>query len=244
VTEIPGVCYTSPYAFSVRQRCALALLPPLIAGAMKLLSRSARWEIRGMEHWDAVQQTQGRAIVAFWHETLGLAAWHHRGSGGHTLTSYSYDGEMAARVVRRYGMMAIRGSSSRGGSDALRSFEAAFPHLSRIGFTLDGPRGPRRVAKPGIAILAARLRSPVLPQAFAVAPSWRLHSWDRFPIPKPFAHVIAAYGPAIPSPKDESPEAVETMRAQVEEALNRLHAEIEGELNDGDFSRHHGAECP
>ena len=197
-----------------------------------------------MEHWTAIQQTRGRAIVAFWHETLGLAAWHHRDSGGHTLTSYSYDGEMAARVVRRYGMMAIRGSSSRGGSDALRSFEAAFPHLSRIGFTLDGPRGPRRVAKPGIAILAARLKSPVLPQAFAVAPSCRLNSWQRFPKPTPIARDKAAYGPAIPPPEDESPEAVEAMRGRVEEALNRLHADIEGELNDGDFSRYHGAERP
>lgn len=237
MNEIPGVCYVSPYTFSVRQRFALAVAPPLVTASMKALSWSAHWDIRGLEHWNAVQAEQGRAIVAFWHESLGLAAWYHRGSGGHTLTSFSYDGEMAARVVRRYGMLAIRGSSSRGGSDALKSFQIAFPHLTRIGFTLDGPRGPRRVAKAGIAVLAARLNASVLPQAYAVSPAWRLHSWDRFPIPKPFARVTAAYGQPLPPPEDDSPEAIEAMRLRVEGALNRLHEEIEGELDNGDLSR-------
>ncbi len=242
MNDIPGVCYVSPYAFSLRQRLALAVAPPLVACGMKALSWSARWDVRGIEHWNALQEERGRAIVAIWHESMGLAAWYHRGSGGHTLTSYSFDGEIAARVLRHFGMRAIRGSSSRGGSDALKSFECAFPHLNIVGFTLDGPRGPRRVAKPGIAVLAARLRSPVLPQAYAVVPAWRLRSWDRFPIPKPFAHVIAAYGPPVTPPEDDSPEAVEAMRLRVEDALNRLQADIEGEMNNGDFSRHDSVE--
>lgn len=243
MNEIPGVCYTSPYAFTFRQRCALALLPPMLSGATKMLSRSMRWESRGVEHYNAVLDTYGHAVVAIWHEALGLAAWYHRGSGGHTLTSYSYDGELAARVVHRFGMRAIRGSSSRGGSDALKGFECAYPHVSLVGFTLDGPRGPRRIAKAGIAVLAARLGVPVVPQAFAVSPAWRLHSWDRFPIPAPFARVISAYGPPVPPPADGSPQAIEAMRGQVEQALNSLQEQIEGALNHGDVSRNHRAEC-
>ena len=92
---------------------------------------------------------------------------------------------------------------------------------------MDGPVGPRRVAKPGIAILAARTGLPIIPHAFTARPVWRLNSWDKFPIPKPLAKIRSAYGLPIPPPPDDSPEAVEATRLQVETELNRLHEEIE-----------------
>jgi hypothetical protein len=172
-------------------------------------------------------ETEGRAIVAIWHESMGLAACHYRNTGFHTLTSYSFDGEFGARVVKRFGLSAVRGSSSKGGSDAVANLAEALNHVQAVGFTLDGPRGPRRVAKPGVAILSARTRTPIIPHAFAVYPAWRLRSWDQFPIPKPFGRIISAYGPPIPPPRDRSPDAVEEVRLAAERALNGLHEEIE-----------------
>lgn len=184
----------------------------------------------GLAHWDAVMKSHGRVIIAIWHESMGLSACHFRGSGYHTLTSYSFDGEMAARVVRRFGMLAVRGSSSRGGAEAVRSLAAALEHVPAVGFTLDGPKGPRRVAKAGVAVLAARTQTPIIPFAITVAPSWRLNSWDRLPVPKPFSRIVSAFGPAVVAPGDDSEEKVEEVRAQIEASLNELHADLDREL--------------
>ncbi len=227
MSRIPGVQYTSPYAFSPSQRLALAALPPVVALALRGLAATCRKDWRDRQCLDETLSKHGRAIIAFWHESMGLAACRFPNTGWHTLTSYSYDGEFAARVVRWFGLEAARGSSSKGGSEALASLAVAIEKVSVVGFTLDGPRGPRRVAKPGIAILAARTRAPIVPYAYTVTPAWRLRSWDRFPVPKPFGRIVQACGPAIPPPADESPEAIEATRLEVETSLNAVHARIE-----------------
>ncbi len=101
-----------------------------------------------------------------------------------------------------------------------------------VGWTLDGPRGPRREAKAGIAYVAARTGFPIIPNAFAVSKSWRLNSWDRMPIPKPGARIICSFGAPIDPPPDTSAAAIEKTRMEVESALNRLHADIEREAGD------------
>ena len=228
MNKIPNVPYTSPYTFTPKQKLALLFLPRIVTMGLKTLERTCRHEVRNVCYWDEMlKATGGRALIAIWHETLALAAWHYRNTGGHTLTSYSFDGEFAARVVRLFGMMAVRGSSSRGGAEALHGFAEAAKRVKILGFTLDGPRGPRRVAKPGIAILAARIGLPIIPHAFRVDPAWHLNSWDRFTIPKPFGKVLSAYGRPIVPPTDESPEAIEQTRLEVERELNRLSSDIE-----------------
>lgn len=231
--RIPEVNYSSPRKFTIKQRMALFCFPPVVAIAMKILFSTCRKEARGTTFLRNVLDEHARVIVAVWHESMALAAHHYRNTGYHTLTSYSYDGEMAARVIAPFGLLAVRGSSSRGGSDALDDLARALEHVQAVGFTLDGPRGPRRVAKPGIAILAARTQTHIIPHAFTVHPAWRLNSWDRLPIPKPFARIVSACGEPVPPPKDTSPEAVEATRQKTETELNRLHAEIESETPNG-----------
>lgn len=185
--RIEGLTYTSPVKFRRGQRVALAIVPRVASVLMKGWMSCCRTEVRGQEHYRSLMDSGSRALLAFWHESMGLAVWHYRNTGFHTLTSYSYDGEMAARLVGRFGVLALRGSSSKGGSEAIRSMSIAIQQVGAIGITLDGPRGPRRVAKPGIAILSIRTQTPILPHALAVYPAWRLHSWDRFPVPKPLS---------------------------------------------------------
>jgi len=228
--NLPGLVYTSPTKFSVAQRLRIFLVSWLAAFLLKALFRTCRWEIRNpLEGQEVYTERRGRVILAFWHESMAMAAFRCRNTGWHTLTSYSFDGELAARVVRRFGLRAVRGSSSRGGFEALAQLEKATRYVS-VGFTLDGPRGPRRQAKGGVAMLAAQTGTPIVPFALAASPCRRLRSWDRFPIPRPFARIICAYGAPIPPPLDGSREAVEATRAQVERELNQLHAVIEAEL--------------
>ncbi len=228
--KLPGIVYTSPNTYSFKQRVQLAVLPPLIAGIIKSINASCRWEVRDKHHLEDVIASQGTAILATWHETTGVLLTQHKGRNFHSTSSFSFDGEMAARVVSWFDVETVRGSSSRGGSLALEQMECVAPLVPCVGLTADGPRGPRRVAKPGMAILAARVQKPIVPNACAVEPAWRLRSWDRFIIAKPFARVISVFGSPIPPPATDSPEAVEATRLAVEQSLNALHDALEREL--------------
>lgn len=222
--------------FTLSQRIQLAVLPPLLADIFSLLYRSCRVEVRDERYYTEALARSGRCHMVIWHESMAMAGCFYSGSDYLTLTSYSYDGEFAARVIQRWRIHAARGSSSRGGSDALKQLVEAARTTPITGFTLDGPKGPRRVAKPGIGILAARTQLPIVPNAFVVDRAWRMRSWDRFPIQKPFSRIICAYGPPIPPPPDDSPEAVEITRRAVEAGLNAVHQQIEKELGCADDS--------
>ncbi len=230
--KLPDLKYASPYTFSFRQRAQLAIVSPVVAYALRTLYRLNRVEVRHAECYEELLAREGHGILAFWHECMGLAACQHCRRNFHGLTSYSFDGEMAVRVLAWQGSEAVRGSSSKGGSGGLRELEKALEFVPIVGLTLDGPRGPRRVAKPGAAILAARSRVSILPNAYALSHAWRLHSWDRCAIPKPFGRIICVYGEPIAPPLSDAPEEVEKTRQLLEARLNALHAEIEEELGD------------
>ncbi|HPU97376.1 MAG TPA: lysophospholipid acyltransferase family protein [Candidatus Hydrogenedentes bacterium] len=230
--KLPELDYSSPTPFTLKQRIALSIIPPVLYGAFSLLFSSCRWHIAGRETVDRVIAEDGGCIVPFWHESMAFAAWIHRGCGGHTLTSYSFDGELAARIVSWFGMAAVRGSSSRGGGEGLRQLVRACElGVAFAGFTLDGPRGPRRVAKPGVAVLAARTGRRIIPLAFSAVPCRRLRSWDRFPVPYPFARIYARYGDPLDPPRNEHPDEIERVRLATEHALNRLHDQTDREAD-------------
>lgn len=228
-----GLRYRSPRKFTWWQRIQLFIFPPVVAFLFKRLVRTCAFDVYHEERlWDCIDQQQG-VILAFWHEYLGLAACQFEDfPTAHTLTSFSFDGEMAARTVSWFGLKSLRGSSSTGALGALRQLESAAKQGCYVGWTLDGPKGPRRCAKAGVAYLSARTNLAVLPNAYAISRAWRLPSWDRFPIPKPFSRIICAFGPVVPPPADTSSEAIEQTRAAVETALNQLQLEIEEELGE------------
>jgi len=229
--NVPGVEYSSPRTFTSKQRLTLALAPPLGALAIRALSSTLRNEVRHEDRFKKALDLNGHVIFAVWHECIAMGLWHYRGRGYHTMTSCSYDGELAAQTAQRFGVHAVRGSSSEGGGGALRELEKAIAHVEGIGITPDGPRGPRRVVQAGAVILAARTQTPLIPHAISATSAWRLRSWDRFMIPKPFATIVHAYGDPIPPPKDDSHEAVESTRVELENALNAIHRELETELD-------------
>jgi len=205
--------------------------PAVVAGVLRALFSTCRWEFREAVRHEAVRSgTDGPVILAFWHESMALSAYCYRNLGFYTLTSYSPDGEFAARVVRCFGNYALRGSSTRGGSEALKDMAVAARHRC-LGITLDGPVGPRRKAKPGAAILSARSGTPIVPVAVVPVRAKRLRSWDRFPVPLPFSRIIYTLGERIPPPGGDSPAEIEPVRLRVEQAVNALHERIEAEVH-------------
>ncbi len=198
----------------------------MAAVAIRSLLLTCQWQVSGREYWDAAISDQGRVIIAMWHESIAFASYYFRKEGFCGLSSQSFDGEIAARLVCAFGHTVVRGSTTHGGSAALHAMAEVLQRGKNVTLTLDGPKGPRHLAKPGVGILSARTQAHVIPVAFGAEPVHHLKSWDRFPIPLPFARVYVQIGPAIPPPENDSRENVEAARLQTEFTLNSLHDRI------------------
>lgn len=217
----------SPLSFSLRQRLVLATAPPLAGMFLRAICATCKHEERNKERLTEVQQEFGSVYLGIWHESLILMMHAIRDHGYHGLASYSFDGELAARLLKTMGFSAIRGSSSRGGPAAIRHLINSIKKAELVGLTLDGPRGPRREAKPGLAIVSVRTGVPVIPVAFCAPNAPRLNSWDKTILPRPFCQMISVYGAPINPADFKGPKQIERVRLAIEEQMKVLHAEIE-----------------
>lgn len=187
------------HAYTRKQRLALAIVPRLTAWFIRLLGATLRYRnvnAVGTECGDALP---GPSVFAFWHTSLLICAHRFRDLGIAILISRSFDGELIARTVELLGFKAVRGSSTRGGASALRGMQVAYAEGRRCAFTADGPKGPAMVAKPG-PVQLAELVGAAWVGAFHAEPvrAWRLGSWDRFMIPKPFTRVNVSWPAHVP----------------------------------------------
>lgn len=174
-------------------------------------------------------------IFAFWHNRLLLMPiiWNRflnvRGARpqGMSLTSTSRDGELVALFLARFGVGAIRGSATRRGAGSLREMAGWLKRGHDIGITPDGSRGPIYEIKPGLVLLAQLSKRPIIPLSFAYSSAWRLRTWDRFFIPKPFSRVTLLLGEPHFVQRTETPEAFEAERLRCEQMLM---AQVQGNL--------------
>lgn len=165
-------------------------------------------------------------IFVFWHDQLLPLVWVHRNEGIVVLVSEHADGEYISRIIGRHGFGTARGSSTRGGARALRSLVTAAREGRDLALTPDGPRGPRHRFKPG-ALVAARLTGlPLVPIAVAAAPAWRLRSWDRFLVPRPFSTVAVRWGEPHRVPSSADREELREHARTMERSLNELSMRV------------------
>jgi lysophospholipid acyltransferase (LPLAT)-like uncharacterized protein len=203
------------------------LVALLGATILRLVWFSQRKSFRGEENVKAFWEKGENVIVAFWHDRLILLPFAYRGPKGmRALISSSRDGELIARTVAKLGLGAIRGSSTRGGTEALAALLASLQDGYDVGITPDGPRGPRHVLKAGVVELARATGRPVLPLLMSSTHGKRLRSWDRFLIPLPFDRVVVRWGaPVWADPKAD----FESDRVRIEKALNDLCLQVDRE---------------
>lgn len=167
----------------------------LVAGPLvSMLARTWRVATFGEERWHAVLDAGRPHIFLLWHDALLPLLWQHRGRGVTIVVSEAQDGRYLAAYARRLGYRESRGSSTRGGVRALVGAVKTLRAGGAVAFTPDGPRGPRREFKGGVLLAAQRGGAVVVPLHAGADRAWRLRSWDRFLIPKPFAKVRIAYG--------------------------------------------------
>jgi len=194
----------------------------LAAMVIRLLRWTSRVEYHGRDVLDGLREDGGRVLLAFWHEQLLLMPYVYPGPRITVMVSKHQDGEWIARTVERFGIHSTRGSSTRGGTSALRALVRRVRAGWDGAFTPDGPRGPRRKAQPGV-ILAARLcGAPILPVALGCSRARRLASWDRFLLPLPFGKVAYVYGEPLRVPPTAGEGEIERLSRELETALNEL----------------------
>jgi lysophospholipid acyltransferase (LPLAT)-like uncharacterized protein len=162
--------------------------------------------------------------MGFWHGRILPATVYFRDRGIVVMTSRNFDGEWIARIIERFGYGTARGSSSRGGPQALREMARALRAGSPVGFTLDGPRGPARQAQPGALWLAGATGHPVLPFHLEASRAWTARSWDGTQVPKPFSTVALTIGEPMTLPAGSDEEAIEVATVELQRRLAVLEA--------------------
>jgi lysophospholipid acyltransferase (LPLAT)-like uncharacterized protein len=204
------------------------LEPAAIAGALLLRLLGATWRVdrSGLVTFDRAIAQGRRCIFALWHARLLPLVWSHRGRGVVVLVSRHRDGELIARIVERLGYLTSRGSSTRGGEEGMMDMLRKAEEGRLLAITPDGPRGPAGTLKPGIVYLASRSGLPIVPVAAAARSCWRLRSWDRFRVPRPFTRVVVSYGEPIAVPPGLEGASLESWRARVEAALEAHTAAV------------------
>ncbi|MBC7808809.1 MAG: lysophospholipid acyltransferase family protein [Akkermansiaceae bacterium] len=212
--------------FSHEQR--VALLSRLLSSAVMLLHRTWRVTLENEDAVAAVLKEHGAVILVTWHGRLLVPFACTQNRGYYALVSRSGDGALLSAIFERLGWRLIRGSSNKFAVEALRQGREILSQPGTVlAFTPDGPRGPARIAKPGMIYYAQKTGKPIIPVGVSARPRRFLRSWDRFLIPLPFAKCLWIYGdPIYAGPKDDLAELTE----RVQTAINRLEEEAERRL--------------
>jgi lysophospholipid acyltransferase (LPLAT)-like uncharacterized protein len=202
--------------FTLRQRILLRIITFFGTMLIRAVGCTLRYGISFEE--GAPSSIEYRPmVVSFWHNCIFPAIYISRNLGLRVMSSDSFDGEWTGRIIRKFGFVKVRGSASRGAIRGLIGMKREVEQGWTVVFTIDGPRGPRYVAKPGPVLLASATGAPMVAFYVAVEKSWILRTWDRCIIPKPFSRALLRMGRKIDVPKD----------GNREEYLSRLQSSLE-----------------
>jgi len=195
---------------------------------IKLIGRTIKFEIEGWDNWEAASRDGMIPIYTFWHNRVFLATYFWRRRGIVVMTSQSFDGEYIARFIQRFGYGAARGSSTRGATGAIVEMVRLMRTGCPTAFTIDGPKGPRYVAKMGAVLLAKKTGNPILPFTITARKSWEAKkSWDGFQTPKPFTRARVYIARPIYVPSDATDEVLGAKRDELQRALDQINQQGE-----------------
>ncbi len=219
----------SPRRFTFSQRLVLPLIIAAGYWFIRLIGPTLRVSVSREE---GAQTTVGQRplILSFWHAGIIPATYLFRNLGIRVMSSNSYDGEYMGRIIHKFGFVAVKGSSSRNAVRALLGLRRALDDGWAVAFSLDGPRGPRYLVKPGPVSLARSSGVPLATFHIAVDRAWVLNTWDRLIIPKPFSHVLMRFGKLIPVPSEATDEDIECYTEELQASLDRVREFAEANI--------------
>ncbi len=234
---------SSERLFTFFDRIKLALVTWAGYLAVRLIGPTLRWTV-SIEDSGPPDEFPHPVIIAFWHRCVFPGTWHYRNRNIAVMTSRSFDGEYIARIIEKLGYGAVRGSSSRGAVRALLGMHKEIEAGRSVAFTIDGPRGPRYVAKPGPVLLARNTGVPILTFHIALESPWILPSWDQFMIPKPFSRAVLRVNRLLYVPADADNAALDRYHAEMQAALDRARelAETQSRMCHPEGARRSGSD--
>jgi lysophospholipid acyltransferase (LPLAT)-like uncharacterized protein len=206
------------------KRVQVAAIAALGYPVIAALGSTFRWREDGAEHLREVEAAGRHPILALWHGRILPATLYFRDRGVVAITSQNFDGEWIARVMRRFGYLQARGSTSRGARRALLQLRRDMADGRPAAFTVDGPRGPAYEAQPGAVWLAKATGNPVVPFHIESSPCWTARSWDRTQVPRPWSRVAIAIGEPLYVPADAGESLIEAMRQELQQRLRALES--------------------
>lgn len=200
---------------------------------VRLIGATLKLKVEGFE--DASSGPESR-IYATWHGRTMLGTKLFRGRGVWTIISQSRDGELQNRIFTRFGFRTIRGSSGRGGIQALReSIRVLSEAKAEFAFTPDGPRGPSHVVQDGILLMAQKSGAVMVPVGVSARKRWLIRSWDRYMVPKPFSECLLVFGQPIRVAADATRAEMEAARTELQEQMNELERYAEEKMGHRHF---------
>lgn len=212
-------------AYPRKQRLMIRAADLVFYLLIKLIGRTVRWQVEGWTHWQAIAGANQIPIYTFWHNRVFLSTYFWQQRRIVVMTSRSFDGEYIARFIQRFGYGAARGSSTRGGVGAIVEMVRLMRAGSPTAFTIDGPKGPRYVAKMGAVLLAKKTGQPVLPFTITAQRFWTAKkSWDLSQVPKPFTRVRVDIAAPIHVPPDADDQLLEAKRDELQRSLDEINA--------------------
>ena len=191
---------------------------------IRVVGSTIHYEVRGWENWEEATRNNRHPVYAFWHDRVFASIYFWQKRNIVVMTSRSFDGEYIARFIQRFGAGAARGSSTRGGTTALAEMERLLGLGYAAAFTIDGPKGPRYVAKMGGVMLAKKTGQPILPFTITPRHYWEAKkSWDRAQAPLPFTRALVDIAPPIFVSADADKVELEAKRDELQAALDELN---------------------
>ena len=205
------------------RRMQIPIIAAAVYSVIRTLGPTLRYEVLGWQHAERVYAAEKNCIWAFWHRVIIPVAWWARHRGVVVMNTTAFDGQWTRKVIEWLGFGTAQGSSSRGGLRGLAVMARRLEEGKDCAFTIDGPRGPRYVAKPGPLMLARKTGCPILVFHIGVDRGKTFEkTWDHFLLPKPFARTVMLFAPPIYVPKDANAEEMEAKHAEMQRELERV----------------------
>jgi len=223
------------------RRAQIPLIAAAVYAMIRTLGPTLRYEVLGWQHAERVHASGKQIIWAFWHRVILPIVWWRRNHGTVVMNTTAFDGQWTRKVIERLGFGTAQGSSSRGGLRGLAVMARRLAEGVDCAFTIDGPRGPRYVAKPGPVMLARKTGCPVMVFHIGVDRGKTFEkTWDHFLLPMPFARAVILFAPPIYVAPDANQKMLEAKHAEMQRELERVRDVAEGwfSLSEADRNKH------
>jgi len=217
--------------FTRWEKFLLSVISFAVYVVVRLIAPTIRFAVSCEEN-APVSLQQRPFVYSFWHQCIFPATYLWRNLNIRVMSSTSFDGEFTARMIRRFGFVPVRGSSSKGAVRGLLGLRREIAQGWTVAFTIDGPRGPRFVTKPGPVLLARTSSVPMAVFHIALENPWILNTWDRLLIPKPFSKALMRVGSLIPVPEDLAADQIEPYNRTLQFALDRVKTYAEAHVHE------------